>query len=97
MPARFSAGAAAEVDDELTHDPAARREMRRVRLVEEQRRRIAEAEAGKAEADAKIRTLQAELTKLLEANRRLQTKLEMCEHTVDETRDAIEDMSFQVR
>jgi len=85
-----------EADDELTHDPAARREMRRMRLVEEQRRRIAEAEAGKAEADAKIRTLQAELTKLIEANRRLQNKLEMCEHTVDETRDAIEDMSFQI-
>jgi len=77
-------------------DPAARRQLRRQRLVEEQRKRIAFEEKDKAEADGKIRTLQAELAKLLEANKRLQYKVESCEHTVDETRDAIEDMSFQM-
>ena len=76
-------------------DPAARRQMRRQRLVGEQRKRIAEEEAEKAEADAAIRTMQAELAKLLEANSRLQRKLEASEHNVEESRDAIEDMSFQ--
>lgn len=76
-------------------DPAARRQLRRQRLVNEQRKRIAEEEAEKAEADAAIRNLQAELAKLLEANGRLQKKVEACEHNIDETRGAIEDMSFQ--
>ena len=31
---------------------------------------------------------QAELAKLLEANGRLQRKVEACEHNIDETRDA---------
>ena len=65
------------------------------RLVNEQRKRLAEEEAEKAEADATIRALQAELAKLLEANGRLQRKVEACEHNVDETRSAIEDMAFQ--
>ena len=84
-------------DDAEMHglDPAARRQLRRQRLVNEQRKRIAEEEAEKAEADAKIRGLQAELAKLLEANGRLQRKVEACEHNIDETRDAIEDMAFQ--
>jgi len=77
-------------------DPAARRQLRRQRLIEEQRKRIAVEEAEKAEADEKIRQMQAELAKLLEANKRLQHKVEMCEHTLDEARDAIEDMSFQM-
>ena len=88
---------AADDDDQEMHglDPAARRQLRRQRLVSEQRKRIAEEEAEKAEADAKIRSLQAELAKLLEANGRLQRKVEACEHNIDETRDAIEDMGFQ--
>lgn len=76
-------------------DPAARRELRRQRLISEQRKRIAEEEAEKRDADAQIRALQAELAKLLEANGRLNRKVEACEHNVDETRDAIEDMAFQ--
>jgi len=76
-------------------DPAARRELRRQRLINEQRKRIAEEEAEKRDADAQIRALQAELAKLLEANGRLNRKVEACEHNVDETRDAIEDMAFQ--
>ena len=77
----------AEEEDETNLaalDPAARRELRRKRLVEEQRKRIAVEEAGKAEADEKIRSLQAELAKLLEANRRLQLKVETSEHTSDD-------------
>ena len=77
-------------------DPAARRQLRRQRLVDEQRKRIAVEESEKADADAQIRSMQAELAKLLEANGRLQHKVEACEHNVDETRDAIEDMSFQL-
>ena len=90
-------GGGADDDDPEMHglDPAARRQLRRQRLVSEQRKRIAEEEAEKAEADAKIRGLQAELAKLLEANSRLQRKVEACEHNIDETRDAVEDMTFQ--
>ena len=76
-------------------NPAARRQLRRQRLVDEQRKRIALEESEKAEADAAIRNQQAELSKLLEANSRLQAKVESCEHNVDETRDAVEDMHFQ--
>ena len=76
-------------------DPAARRQLRRQRLVAEQRKRIAEEEQEKAEADQAIRTLQAELAKLLEANARLHKKVEAAEHNVEETHDAIEDMAFQ--
>ena len=86
-----------EGDETAGMDPAARRQMRRQRLVDEQRKRIAEEEAEKAEADEQIRSMQAELAKLLEANGRLQKKVEACEHNVDETRAAIEDMKFKSR
>ena len=89
-------GEAEDDEDEMRAlDPAARRAKRRERLVAEQRKRIAQEEAEKAEADAKIRALQAELAKLLEANGRMQRKVEACEHNIDETADAIEDMEFQ--
>ena len=45
----------------LRLDPAARRQLRRQRLVAEQRKRIAEEEAEKAEKDNAIRELQTEL------------------------------------
>ena len=77
-------------------DPAARRQLRRQRLIEEQRRRIAAEEDQKSKSDEQIRTMQVEHGKLIETNGRFQHKLEACEHTVDETREAIEDMSLQI-
>ena len=59
-------------------DPLARRRARQARLVQEQRKRIAEEERDKTEAEAEIRSLQAELTRLLEANANLQRKVDAC-------------------
>eukprot|EP00966_Prymnesium_polylepis_P335476 7390836-Prymnesium_polylepis.1 len=50
----------------------------------------------KRAADDAILGLQTELARLLEANSRLQAKLEGCEHNTEETRDAIEDMELQI-
>ena len=77
-------------------DPAARRRERKRRLVAEQRKRIETEEAEKRGADDKIRSLQAELARLVEANSRLSLKLMSCEHNTQETREAMEDMDFQI-
>jgi len=77
-------------------DPVARRRERKRRLVAEQRKRIENEEAEKREADEKIRALQGELARLVEANNRLTHKLHSCEHNTEEAKDAIEDMEFQI-
>ena len=84
------------MDEEGARDPLARRRARQARLVQEQRKRIAEEERDKTDAEASIRSLQQELTRLLEANANLQRKVDACEHNVLETREAIEDMEFQL-
>jgi predicted nucleic acid-binding Zn-ribbon protein len=82
---------------EMHLDPAAKRALRRQRLINEQRKRIEDEEKEKAEVDASIRSMQSEVAKLDEANGRLRRKVEACEHNIDETRDAIEDMAFQTQ
>ena len=84
------------MDEEGARDPLARRRARQARLVQEQRKRIAVEERDKTDAEAEIRSLQQELTRLLEANANLQRKVDACEHNVLETREAIEDMEFQL-
>ena len=63
------------MDEEGARDPLARRRARQARLVQEQRKRIAEEERDKTDAEASIRSLQQELTRLLEANANLQRKV----------------------
>ena len=39
---------------------------------------------------------QVELARLLEANTKLQRKVDACQHNTDETHEAVEDMQFQL-